>query len=110
MKKNVVIGLIGSVLDAGTGPSRWDRWRPSVALCQHDNLLIDRFELIYQEKFLKQSMLVMEDIRSVSRKRWLSQPELNLAIHGILRKFMVRFTSLPAIILLILNQRNIWSM
>ncbi len=47
MRKTVVIGFVGTQLDnAGKGPSRWERWRPSVALCQHEDLLVHRFELL----------------------------------------------------------------
>lgn len=47
MKKTVVVGFVGTQLDnAGKGPSRWERWRPSVALCQHEDLLVQRFELL----------------------------------------------------------------
>ena len=47
-KRLVVIGLLGSVLDQpGRGPKRWDKWRPSVDLCRHEDLLVSRFELIY---------------------------------------------------------------
>src|ERR1700694_6023499 len=66
VKKTVVLGLLGSVLDAGHGPRRWERWRPSVALCQHDDLLVDRFELLYEPKFTKLGQQVAEDIRSVA--------------------------------------------
>ena len=46
----VAFGLVGSTLDRG-GPdeaARWNRWRPSVALAQQPDLLLDRYELIYQ--------------------------------------------------------------
>lgn len=65
-KPIVVIGLLGPVLDAGRGPSRWSRWRPSVALCQHEDLLISRFELLYQEPFSDLAASILEDIRQIS--------------------------------------------
>jgi sigma54-dependent transcription regulator len=43
MKKMVAIGLLGPVLDQGAGRKRWERWRPTVAVCQHEDLLIGRF-------------------------------------------------------------------
>ncbi len=47
-KRTVAIGFIGSKLDrVGKGANRWNHWRPSVGLCQQDNLLIDRLELIH---------------------------------------------------------------
>ncbi|NLE59827.1 MAG: sigma 54-dependent transcriptional regulator, partial [Planctomycetes bacterium] len=50
-RKNVLIGLLGTTLDAGDESTRWERWRPSVSLCQHEDLLIDRFELLHQSKY-----------------------------------------------------------
>ena len=47
MKKTVVIGILGSVLDAGFHQERWQRWRPSVSLCQHEDLVVSRFELMH---------------------------------------------------------------
>ena len=47
MRKNkVVIGFLGSQLDAGWGAGRWEKWRPTVSLVQHDDLVIDRLELL----------------------------------------------------------------
>ncbi|MEK7269327.1 MAG: RNA repair transcriptional activator RtcR [Planctomycetota bacterium] len=65
-KKRVVIGLLGPVLDKGVGPERWEHWRPTVSLCQHENLLVDRFELLYQKKFTSLAEQLREDIRIVS--------------------------------------------
>jgi len=42
----VVVGFFGTQLDAGKGPKRWGRWRPSVSVCQHEDLLVDRFVLL----------------------------------------------------------------
>ncbi len=48
MKKTVVIGFVGTQLDnRGKGADRWERWRPSVALCQHEDFLVHRFESLY---------------------------------------------------------------
>src|SRR6476646_5032094 len=61
-KKTVVIGLVGSVVDAGAGPTRWQRWRPTVSLCRHEGLIVDRFELLYQKKYQK----VTDDLKNCS--------------------------------------------
>lgn len=45
MKKNVVIGFVGTSLDAGTSEKRWERWRPTVSLCAHSTFPVDRLEL-----------------------------------------------------------------
>jgi transcriptional regulatory protein RtcR len=65
-KKVVVIGMLGATLDAGKGTERWGRWRPTVALCQHQDLVVDRFELLYQRRFQTLAERVMGDIRHIS--------------------------------------------
>jgi transcriptional regulatory protein RtcR len=66
MKKTVVIGLLGPTLDMGKQAKRWERWRPTVALCQHEDLLVDRFELLYQKRFKSLQDLVVKDIKRIS--------------------------------------------
>lgn len=65
-KSIVVIGILGSTLDAGKGAKRWDRWRPTVAMCGHEGLPIARLELLYQERFSSLCQAVVEDIAEVS--------------------------------------------
>jgi transcriptional regulatory protein RtcR len=65
-KKIVVIGLVGSVVDAGSGPTRWQRWRPTVSLCRHEDLIVDRLELLYQKKYQKLTDQVTDDLRNCS--------------------------------------------
>ncbi len=65
-KRTVVIGLLGTTIDRGTGPRRWESWRPSVAACQHPDLLIDRFELLYPQQFAALAGTIRDDIRHVS--------------------------------------------
>lgn len=66
MRKKVIIGLLGPNLDSGTRVNRWERWRPSVSICQHEDFIIDRFDLIYQEKFSTLKTVLEEDIKSIS--------------------------------------------
>ena len=47
MKPQVVIGMVGSALDQGDAPDRWERWRPTVDLFRHDDFLVRRFELLH---------------------------------------------------------------
>jgi transcriptional regulatory protein RtcR len=61
-KKQVVIGLLGSVLDSGFHEERWKRWRPTISLCKHPDLPIDRFELIYDPKFTDTAKAVLEEV------------------------------------------------
>lgn len=74
--KRVVIGLLGPVLDHGYGPRRWERWRPSVSLFQHEELLADRFEMIHQKKYKSLAETIREDIAAVS-------PETEVRHHEI---------------------------
>lgn len=50
MKKTVIMGFLGTQLDSGRGSQRWERWRPTVALSQHQDLQIDRMELFYAQR------------------------------------------------------------
>lgn len=77
--KQVVIGLLGSRLDAGMGTDRWNSWRPSVALCQQENLLVHRFELLHEPRGTKLARLVAEDIAAVS-------PETEVRTHPLVVK------------------------
>lgn len=74
--KRVVIGLLGSRLDTGIYPSRWDDWRPSVSLFQHEELLFDRFEFLAEPQYSKLRDQVGEDIRLIS-------PETELRNHEV---------------------------
>src|SRR5258706_2992031 len=62
----VVLGLLGSTLDAGFGANRWKRWRPSVSVCQHSELLVSRFELLAQPQFEDLAKAVAKDLHQVS--------------------------------------------
>src|SRR5947209_2411125 len=75
-KHTVLIGLVGSVVDAGSGPSRWQRWRPTVSLCRQPDLPIDRFELLYQKKFQKLADQVVADLRHCS-------PSTDIKLHCV---------------------------
>lgn len=65
-KRIVVIGFIGTQLDSGKGSARWERWRPTVALTQHEDVVIDRLELLYNGRHGDLVELVKQDIASVS--------------------------------------------
>ena len=75
-RPTVVLGLLGATLDAGVGEDRWNRWRPSVALCGHEDLLVDRFELLLDRRHLKIARTIQSDIAKVS-------PETDVRIHEI---------------------------
>lgn len=68
LKQNVVIGFLGTVLDAAQsrGDGRWLKWRPNIAMNQRDDFHIHRMELFIQEKFLGLAKQVRADIQQVS--------------------------------------------
>ncbi|MBX3376072.1 MAG: RNA repair transcriptional activator RtcR [Phycisphaeraceae bacterium] len=65
-RQRVVIGFLGTTLDVGKGPERWDRWRPTIGLCQQEDWPIHRLELIHQPKVVDLTRQVIQDIASVS--------------------------------------------
>ena len=79
MRKTVVIGFLGSVLDyGGKGSTRWEKWRPSVALCQHEDLLVHRLELIHDARNRGLAERVKLDIESVSPETEVKRVEMEL--------------------------------
>jgi transcriptional regulatory protein RtcR len=72
----VIIGLLGTMLDRGTGPNRWEAWRPTVALCQHEDLLVSRLELLSPARYSTLSQTICRDIASVS-------PETTVRCHAV---------------------------
>lgn len=77
-KPIVVIGLLGTTLDAGKGPLRWERWRPTVSLCQHEDFVVDRLELIHDRRANALATQVIADIASVSPETKVIQHDLSL--------------------------------
>lgn len=66
-KRQVVIGMLGTQLDGGTGPGRWEKWRPTVSLGQHEDFVPDRVELLLDERrFGKLAAQVVEDFAQVA--------------------------------------------
>ena len=72
----VVIGLLGPKLDSGDGPERWHRWRPTVSICQQDDLIIDRFELLYSPQYRRLADATCHDLAAVS-------PETEVRLHPV---------------------------
>ncbi len=64
--KKVVIGFLGTVLDRRGKSNRWESWRPSVGVCQHEDLLVDRFHLLCSKRDETLARLVKADIATVS--------------------------------------------
>ncbi len=101
--KQIVFGLLGVRLDrASANTDRWQSWRPTVALCQHEDLLIDRLELLYEPNIAKLSKTVAEDIRSVSPETVVRLHEIHFRdpwdleeVYSTLHEFMGSYTFKP---------------
>jgi transcriptional regulatory protein RtcR len=62
----VVIGLLGTTLDAGRHASRWSHWRPTISFFQHDDLHISRLELLVPPRGRELAETVVRDVRALS--------------------------------------------
>jgi transcriptional regulatory protein RtcR len=72
----VVIGLLGTTLDMGKHPDRWQNWRPSVSLCRQPDLIVRRFELLHGKCNSSLAKTVRADIRTVSPETEVRQHEM----------------------------------
>lgn len=79
MKSTVVFGFLGTSLDRSQGADRWSRWRPTVSLCQQEDLLVSRLELLVESKFMELANQVVEDIHQVSPETQVCIREINFA-------------------------------
>ncbi|MGQ5522003.1 RNA repair transcriptional activator RtcR [Chitinimonas sp. PSY-7] len=79
MKKTVVVGFAGTVLDyVGKGGQRWEKWRPTVGLCMQEDLLVDRLELLHDSRSRGLFERLKQDIESVSPDTEVRSVEVNL--------------------------------
>ena len=74
----VIIGILGVNLDASSRDSakRWDKWRPSLSICQHEDLVVDRFELIHSRGHRRIAATLAGDMHAVS-------PETEVNLHEV---------------------------
>ncbi|QLC20773.1 sigma 54-interacting transcriptional regulator [Parasphingopyxis sp. CP4] len=67
MKPLTVIGFLGSTLDASKyGPTRWNKWRPSVGIHMHEDLRVDNFVMLHGDRHGRLAQFIADDIESVS--------------------------------------------
>ncbi len=79
MRKTAVIGFLGTTLDKGRGSERWNRWRPSVAVCQHPDLIVDRYELLRDPTHKKLGDAIAQDIGRISPETEIKPHDLALS-------------------------------
>jgi transcriptional regulatory protein RtcR len=75
-KPIVVIGLLGTTLDAGRMQDRWQSWRPTVAICQQPDFIVGRLELLHGIRDKSLARRVAEDVAAAS-------PETTVRSHEI---------------------------
>ncbi len=97
-KKTVVIGFLGSQLDAGQGAGRWEKWRPTISLAQHQDTLVHRFELLHVPKHEALAKAVQRDIAAVSPETEVKLVSLDIAdawdfgeVYGVLYDWVRRY-------------------
>jgi len=94
-RKIVIISLLGTQLDRGVGPRRWEGWRPTVSLCQHEDLLVHRMELLHDPKSSLLAETIGEDILGVSPETQFRRHTVNFRdpwdfeeVYGVLADFV----------------------
>ncbi|MCA9135115.1 MAG: RNA repair transcriptional activator RtcR [Planctomycetales bacterium] len=76
-KRRVVIGLLGTKLDhVSRRRDRWSQWRPTVAVCQQVDLIVDRLELLFDRSSTSLAQHVAADIRSISPETTVNEHSL----------------------------------
>lgn len=64
--KTAVIGFLGTTLDNGFSNNRWQRWRPTVSLGLHDELLVDELHILYSKRDKRLFKIIVDDVAQVS--------------------------------------------
>ncbi len=74
-----VFGFLGTQVDQGFREDRWERWRPTVALCQHEDLLVEHL-VLFSERVRDRKLCaqVTDDIALVSPETRVERIELEL--------------------------------
>ncbi|MGV3491348.1 MAG: RNA repair transcriptional activator RtcR [Devosia sp.] len=78
MRRRVAIGVLGTTLDTGRTEDRWQKWRPTVGLCQQPGLFIDRLELLGDNHTAQLAERIISDIAEVSPATEVRRHVLNL--------------------------------
>jgi transcriptional regulatory protein RtcR len=78
VRRRVIFGFLGTTLDAQPPSERWNRWRPTIGLCQQEDLLVDRLELWHEPRFARLLGVVTRDLASVAPETELRAQPLPL--------------------------------
>lgn len=72
----MVFSILGTTVDRAVTSNRWDKWRPTVSLFQHEDLIIDRLELIHDGRNVELVKTLTDDIRQVSPETTIQLQEI----------------------------------
>lgn len=101
-KTQVIFGMLGTQIDNGGGPGRWEKWRPTVSLGMHEDFVPDRIELLLDERrSARLAKQVVDDLAEVSpetqvicRDLYMADPwdfeGVYAALHDVLRGYDFR--------------------
>ena len=64
--KTAIIGFLGTTLDNGFSSNRWQRWRPTVSLGLHNDLLVDELHILYSKRDKRLFKIIVDDMAQVS--------------------------------------------
>ena len=101
-KKTVVIGFLGTQLDSGRGAGRWEKWRPTVSLVQHEDMQVHRLELLYTRQHEALAQLIRQDIGTTSPDTAVRLVPLEMAdpwdfgeVYGVLYDWVKQYRFQP---------------
>src|SRR5262245_57052201 len=101
-KPRVVLGFLGTVLDQGRSPARWERWRPTISLCQHAELPLHRIELLCERSLSLLVDTLISDVASLSPATELRPHVLDIpnpwdfeTVYGALHDFARQYPWAP---------------
>ncbi|MBD0156799.1 sigma 54-interacting transcriptional regulator [Acinetobacter baumannii] len=77
-KKTVVIGFVGSTLDQGRKPDRWQRWRPTISLLMHEDLLVDELVLLHDRQHHNLVKSIAADAKEISPQTQVSGHKVSI--------------------------------
>ena len=82
-RKTTAISILGTNLDQrGRANKRWEKWRPTVSICQQEDLIVDRMVILHEPNYLKLAKLTAEDIQVVSPETSVELFEIDFKDHS----------------------------
>lgn len=77
-KKTVVIGFVGTTLDQGKKEERWQRWRPTMSLLMHEDLIVDELVLLHDARSKGLVEFLREDTAQISPDTTVTGIKVNI--------------------------------